>query len=123
MVTRASEVLWSEVSPAHLANVHDFTDADIAAGKLHEADSEATAENRAIVRRVLEAAVLGLGSSVVVTEYANDLSGGWHLWDTAPYMERVAPLVQRIEAARTSGFRIRRRTVIVVDDWTEVTEP
>lgn len=121
MVTRGAEVLWAEVPLAHLVNIRDFPDLDT--DQLCEADAEATAQNRAIVRRVLEAAVLGIGSSVVVTEYANDMAGGFHLWGTGPIIDRVAPLAQRIEAALENGFRVRRRTVIVVDDWEEVTEP
>ncbi len=57
MVTRASRVLWTEVSPEYQADPRDFSDADIAAGKLREADDTDVAENRAIVRRVLEAAL------------------------------------------------------------------
>jgi hypothetical protein len=57
MVTRASRVLWTEVNPEYQADPRDFTDADIAAGKLREADDTDIAENRAIVRRVLEAAL------------------------------------------------------------------
>ncbi len=56
MVTRASRVLWTEVNPEYQTDMRDFTDADIAAGKLREADDADIAENRAIVRRVLEAA-------------------------------------------------------------------
>ena len=56
MVARASKALWTEVNPEYQADPRDFTDADIAAGKLREADDADTAQNRAIVRRVLEAA-------------------------------------------------------------------
>ena len=56
MVTRASKALWTEVNPEYQVDPRDFTDADIAAGKLREADDADTAQNRAIVRRVLEAA-------------------------------------------------------------------
>lgn len=59
MVTRASRVLWTEVNPEYQADMRDFTAADIAAGKLREADDADIAENRAIVRRVLEAALQG----------------------------------------------------------------
>jgi len=105
MVTRASEVLWSE------------TDAP------RDAGDDAEEVNRSLVRRALEAALLGIGSSVVVTEYANDHGSGWKLWDTAPRMERLYPLEQKIADMQADGCRVRRRTVIVVDDWTEVTGP
>ena len=59
MVTRASKALWTEVSPEYQADPRDFTDADIAAGKLRQANDADTAQNRAIVRRVLEAAFPG----------------------------------------------------------------
>ena len=56
MVTRASMVLWTEVDPVYQADARDFTDADVAAGKLRQADDADIAANRAIVRHVLEAA-------------------------------------------------------------------
>jgi hypothetical protein len=56
MVTRASMVLWTEVDPVYQADARDFTDADVAAGKLREADDADVAANRAIVRHVLQAA-------------------------------------------------------------------
>ena len=43
MVTRASKALWTEVNPEYQADPRDFTDADIAAGKLREADDADTA--------------------------------------------------------------------------------
>jgi len=64
MVTRSSRALWLEVNPEYQADIRRFTDADIAAGKLREADDAATAANRAIVRRVLEAAFLLLPDDV-----------------------------------------------------------
>jgi uridylate kinase len=56
MVTRASMVLWTEVDPVYQADPRDYTDADVAAGKLRDADDADVAANRAIVRHVLEAA-------------------------------------------------------------------
>ncbi len=73
MVTRASHVLWTEVNPEYQADISDFTDADIAAGKLREADDADTAQNRAIVRRVLEAAFPDAWLSDDVRELLTDL--------------------------------------------------
>jgi hypothetical protein len=69
------------------------------------------------VRRALEDALLDPGAAAVATEYAEPMSEGYHLWSAAPYT------VDRAEVVRESGGRVFRRTVIVVDDWTEVTEP
>jgi len=78
MVTRASHVLWTEVNPEYQADPRDFTDADIAAGKLREADDADISENRAIVRRVLEAAFPDAWLPDDVRELLTDLSfGGW----------------------------------------------
>jgi len=56
MVTRASMVLWTEENPVYQAGPRDCTDADVAAGKLRDADDADAAANRAIVRHVPEAA-------------------------------------------------------------------
>jgi hypothetical protein len=86
--------------------------------------AEVGVQDRDLVRRVLDAAVLGIGSSVVVTEHAYRMSDGdWQLWDPQPHIEAVYPLAKRIEAERRHGARVFRRTAIVVDDWAEVTEP
>lgn len=97
MVTRALEVLHS-APPGQLA------DEDLA-------------------RRALEDALLAPGAAALVTEYANPHGSGWKLWDTGPFIGKFSPLAERIEAARGNGDRVLRRTVIVVDDWEEVTEP
>ena len=76
MVTRASHVLWTEVNPEYQADPRDFTDADIAAGKLREADDADTAQNRAIVRRVLEAAFPDAWLPDDVRELLTDLAKG-----------------------------------------------
>ena len=78
---------------------------------------------RDLVRRALEDALLTPGSAQVVTEYANDMAGEWNLWDTGPDAEEIYPLEKRIRSARRNGHRVSRRTVIVVDDWEEVTGP
>ena len=79
MVTRASHVLWTEVNPEYQADISDFTDADIAAGKLREADDADTAQNRAIVRRVLEAAFPDAWLSDDVRELLTDLAQGGYV--------------------------------------------
>jgi hypothetical protein len=76
MVTRASHVLWTEVEPEYQADPGDFTDADIAAGKLREADEADIAQNRAIVRRVLEAAFPGAWLPDDVRELLTGLAEG-----------------------------------------------
>ncbi len=79
MVTRASRVLWTEVNPEYQADMRDFTDADIAAGKLREADDADIAENRAIVRRVLEAAFPDAWLPDDVRELLTDLAHGGYV--------------------------------------------
>jgi hypothetical protein len=79
MVTRASHVLWTEVNPEYQADPRDFTDADIAAGKLREADDADTAQNRAIVRRVLEAAFPDAWLPDDVRELLTDLAEGGYV--------------------------------------------
>jgi hypothetical protein len=76
MVTRASKALWTEVNPEYQVDPRDFTDADIAAGKLREADDADTAQNRAIVRRVLEAAFPDAWLPDDVRELLTDLAQG-----------------------------------------------
>lgn len=79
MVTRASKVLWTEVNPEYQVDPRDFTDADIAAGKLREADEADTAQNRAIVRRVLEAAFPDAWLPDDVRELLTDLAQGGYV--------------------------------------------
>ncbi len=79
MVSRASHVLWTEVNPEYQADPRDFTDADIAAGKLREADDADTAQNRAIVRRVLEAAFPDAWLPDDVRELLTDLAEGGYV--------------------------------------------
>jgi hypothetical protein len=67
---------WTEVNPEYQADPRDFTDADIAAGKLREADDADTAQNRAIVRRVLEAAFPDAWLPDDVRELLTDLAQG-----------------------------------------------
>jgi hypothetical protein len=88
MVTRASMVLWAEVDPVYQADARDFTDADVAAGKLREADEADVAANRAIVRHVLEAAFPPVPDDV--RELLNELAmGGWSLEQTKEFLARV----------------------------------
>jgi hypothetical protein len=85
MVTRASRALWTEVNPEYQVDPRDFTDADIAAGKLREADEADTAQNRAIVRRVLEAAFPDAWLPDDVRELLADLAqGGYGTGSSCP---------------------------------------
>jgi len=79
MVTRASNALWTEVNPEYQVDPRDFTDADIAAGKLREADEADTAQNRAIVRRVLQAAFPDAWLPDDVRELLTDLAQGGYV--------------------------------------------
>ena len=88
MVTRASMVLWTEVDPVYQADARDFTDEDVAAGKLRDADDADVAANRAIVRHVLEAAFPPLPDDV--RELLNELAmGGWSLEQTKELLARA----------------------------------
>jgi DNA-directed RNA polymerase specialized sigma24 family protein len=88
MVTRASTVLWTEVDPVYQADARDLTDADVAAGKLREADDADVAANRAIVRHVLEAAFPPLPDDV--RELLNELAmGGWSHEQTKEVLGRA----------------------------------
>ena len=71
--------MWTEVNPEYQADMRDFTDADIAAGKLREADDADIAENRAIVRRVLEAAFPDAWLPDDVRELLTDLAEGGYV--------------------------------------------
>jgi len=46
--------------------------------------------------------------------------GGYHVWNTEPYIEEIYPLAQKIKAGQRFGGKVYRRRVIVVEDWTEV---
>lgn len=68
-----------------------------------------------------EAIVMGGEAGPVVTEHAHMMSGGgYHVWNTEPYIEEVYPLAQRIEHGQRFGGKVYRRRVIVVEDWAEV---
>ena len=57
----------------------------------------------------------------VVTEHAQLMSGGgFHVWNTEPYIEEIYPLAEKIKAGQRFGGKVYRRRVIVVEDWTEV---
>jgi len=60
----------------------------------------------------------------IVTEHAHQMSGGgYHVWNTEPYIEEIYPLEQRIKAGQRHGGKVYRRQVIVVEDWTEIPSP
>lgn len=73
--------------------------------------------DRDLVRRALEDALLAPGAAAVTAEYAESMSDGYHLWKPSPYNE------DRVDVVRESGGHVFRRSVIVVDDWAEVTGP
>jgi hypothetical protein len=105
MVTRASMVLWTEVDPVYQADARDFTDADIAAGKLRDADDADVAANRAIVRHVLEAAFPPLPDDV--RELLNELAmGGWSLEQTKEFLAR-AQYIGDANDVRLARFAVR----------------
>jgi hypothetical protein len=77
-------------------------------------DRPGAPEADALARAALEAAE-------PVTEHAHQMSGGgYHVWNTEPYIEKVYPLAQRIEHGQRFGGKVYRRRVIVVEDWAEV---
>jgi hypothetical protein len=79
-----------------------------------ELKSSREVEPDALARAALEAAG-------PVTEHAHLMSGGgFHVWNTEPYIEKVYPLAQKIEHGQRFGGHVYRRRVIVVEDWTEV---
>lgn len=57
MVTAAMKELREEVFLPYSADVRDFSDEDVKAGLLRKADDAAEEQNRALVRRALEAAL------------------------------------------------------------------
>jgi hypothetical protein len=58
-----------------------------------------------------------------VTEYAIRMSGGgMHVRKAHPQIERIFPLAEWMKHTQRDGGRVYRRRVIVVEDWTEVTE-
>lgn len=55
----------------------------------------------------------------IVTEHAVEMTGGgMHV--RAEGLERVYPLDQWVADRQRQGARVRRRRVIVIEDWTEV---
>lgn len=61
--------------------------------------------------------------SEIITEYGEELtSGGYQTWNTEPYIEKIYPLAEKIEAHRKHG-KVYRRRIIVVENWTEVDGP
>lgn len=57
MVTAAMKKLREELFLPYAADIRDFTNEEVKFGKLREADDGAEEQNRALVRRALEAAV------------------------------------------------------------------
>ena len=55
-----------------------------------------------------------------VTEYAYQMSDGGHqIWNTAPYIEKIYPLAERIKAEVQNG-KVYRRRIVVVEEWAEI---
>ena len=105
MVTRASMVLWTEVDPVYQVDPRDYTDADVAAGKLRDADDADVAANRAIVRHVLEAAFPPLPDDV--RELLNELAmGGWSLEQTKELLARAQHIGDASDV-RLARFAVR----------------
>ena len=105
MVTRASMVLWTEVDPVYQVDPRDYTDADVAAGKLRDADDADVAANRAIVRHVLEAAFPPLPDDV--RELLNELAmSGWSLEQTKEFPAR-AQHIGGASDVRLARFAVR----------------
>lgn len=75
---------------------------------------------RTVALRVVDG---GTPCESIRTEYGTRLStGGYMTWNTEPYIERVAPLAERIEAELANG-KVFRRRIILVEDWAEVDRP
>lgn len=56
-----------------------------------------------------------------VVEHAIQMSGGgMHIRSDDPEIERIYPLAEWIPAQQRFGGKVWHRTVIVVEDWTEV---
>jgi len=105
MVTRASMVLWTEVDPVYQVDPRDFTDADVAAGKLRDADDADVAANRAIVRHVLDAAFPPLPDDV--RELLNELAmGGWSPGQTKEFPARARHIGDASDV-RLARFAVR----------------
>ena len=102
---------------AWLAPEHGQTAADLYARWLHAKGYEDTPER-------LEAFLAGFADrQPPEVEYGELLSsGGYQTWNTEPYIEKIYPLAERLEHHRQHG-KVYRRQIIVLDDWTEVTEP
>jgi hypothetical protein len=68
-----------------------------------------------------EEIVMGDATGPVVTEHANQMSGGgFHVWNTEPYILEIYPLEEKIRHGQQHGGKVYRRRVIVVEDWREV---
>ena len=67
-----------------------------------------------------EAIVMG-EAGPVITEHAHLMrDGGYHVWNTEPYILEIYPLEEKIAHGQQHGGKVYRRRVIVVEDWTEV---
>ena len=85
-----------------------------------ELKSSREVEPDRLARAALEAASPLLAGEPV-TEHAHEMSGGgYHVWNTEPYIEEIYPLARKIKAGQRFGGKVYRRRVIVVEDWTEV---
>ena len=92
---------------------------------LNEVKGGSVALLKSTAKAWLEEFVSSLGASFgdePVTEHAHLMSGGgYHVWNTEPYIEKIYPLEQRIKNGQQHGGHVYKRRVIVVEDWTELT--
>jgi hypothetical protein len=58
-----------------------------------------------------------------IVEHAIEMSGGgMHIRNGDPEIDRIFPLADWVESHQRFGGKVWSRTVIVVEDWHEVTE-
>lgn len=59
----------------------------------------------------------------IKVEYAQRFtSGDMKVMSDDPEVEKIFPLAKRIVHAREFGGHVFKRTIIIVEDWTEVTD-
>lgn len=59
----------------------------------------------------------------IVTEHAQEMSGGgMHVRYEHPEIESIYPLADWIRSGQRFGGKVYRRRIVVVEDWTEITE-
>lgn len=60
-------------------------------------------------------------SAEPIVEYAVELAGGsMQVWPSEPELEEVYPLAKRIEHGQRRGGRVYTRTIVVIENWSEV---